>query len=57
MTTDEKMTQIFKALTRAGKPAETTDVLAIARALELNYTNTDVSDDILETRIELEASK
>lgn len=57
MTEQEKNDQIFKALTRAGKSAEAADVLAVAKALEENYSIQDVSDEVLETRIEIEASK
>jgi hypothetical protein len=57
MTEQEKNDQIFKALTRAGKSAEAADVLAVAKALEANYSIQDVSDEVLETRIEIEASK
>ncbi len=57
MTEEETNLQIFKALKRAGKDGTDAQVIAVQKALAANYTNASASDDILETRIEVEASK
>ena len=57
MNEEETNLQIFKALKRAGKDGTEEQVIAVQKALAANYSNASASDDILETRIEVEASK